>query len=205
MIDLVCLVADKNMEAVVQALLGRPESMGIRAVQGEILVHPRRDPGCFHGAAELLRAYQGSALHALVLMDRAWEGAPENTGEALERILGAALTREFGEGWAEPVVIDPELEAWLFADSPHVEAALGWTRPDQGLRSALRSRQMWPDGAAKPSDPKAAVEFALVEVRRPRSSSIYREIAQKVSVQRCQDRSFLRFRQLLARWFPPQA
>ena len=32
MIDLFCLVADKNMEAAVSSLLDRPESLGIRSI-----------------------------------------------------------------------------------------------------------------------------------------------------------------------------
>ena len=47
MIDLVCLVADKNMEAVVQGLLAKHNALGIRPVDSQIIVHPQHDPGCF--------------------------------------------------------------------------------------------------------------------------------------------------------------
>jgi hypothetical protein len=203
MIDLVCLVADKNMEAALQAMLARPEALGIRNLRTEILRHPGKDPGCFNEAAQMLRGYRESAQHALVLMDLAWDGAPADTGEGLERLLGEALVRELGPDWAQPVVIDPELEVWVFADSPHVAQALGWADRAPDLRAALRARELWSDGMPKPSDPKAAVEWALREVRKPRSSAIYREIAQRVTLTRCQDRAFLRLRQLLGQWFPP--
>ncbi len=36
---------------------------------------------------------------------------------------------------------------------------------------------------------------------RPRSSSIYRELARKVSLQRCQDAAFLKLKAVLAEWF----
>jgi hypothetical protein len=52
MSELICLVADKNMEAVMQGHFTRPQALGIRAIQHEVVVHPRRDPGCFHEAAE---------------------------------------------------------------------------------------------------------------------------------------------------------
>lgn len=35
----------------------------------------------------------------------------------------------------------------------------------------------------------------------PRSSSIYQDIAERVSVNRCQDPSFLRFKTILQNWF----
>ena len=207
MIDLACLVADKNMEAAVQAILARPEAMGIRAIDREYFVHPRRDPGCFHESAEILRGYRDRASHALVLLDHAWDGAPGETGEALEQLLGQALANEFDRDWVEPVVIDPELEVWVFSDSPHVAAALGWADTSANLtganlRTALQEHGFWPEGTEKPSDPKAAVHFALRAARKPRSSSIYRELGDRVSLERCRDRAFLRFKRLLASWFP---
>ena len=47
--DLFCVVADKNMEAAVAGLFGRPEALGIsRApLDVDVWVHPRRYPGLF--------------------------------------------------------------------------------------------------------------------------------------------------------------
>lgn len=65
-----------------------------------------------------------------------------------------------------------------------------------------RSRWGWlPEGRTKPTHPKAAVEEALWISRRPRSSAIYQQLAQKVSFDRCVDASFLKLRQILSRWF----
>ena len=55
MIDLFCLVADKNMEAAVSGLLDRPESLGIRRIERQVVIHDRRDPGCFHDAPDYSR------------------------------------------------------------------------------------------------------------------------------------------------------
>ena len=71
MIDLFCLVADKSMEATISGLLDRPESLGIRRITRETVVHDRRDPGCFHYAADFLRGYRSRANHALVILDHA--------------------------------------------------------------------------------------------------------------------------------------
>lgn len=201
MTDLVCLVADKSLEAALAGLLVRPAALGIRTIQAEIIVHPHRDPGCFHEAAELLRGYHGDAAHAIVMLDRAWEGAPAPTGEELERHLSERLRGEGLAPWAEPIVIDPELEVWVFSDSPHVEDILGWAGRVPALRAWLAAEGLWPEGVPKPPDPKAAVDLALREVRRPRSSSVYRRLAERVSVEHCTDRAFARLRSVLSRWF----
>ena len=203
MIDLFCLVADKNMEAAISALLERPESLGIRRIEREIVVHAYRDPGCFHHAADYLRGYRSRANHALVILDHAWDGVPANTAAEVESQLETRLQRDDIGGWARAVVIEPELEAWVFSDSPHVGAALGWAGSSPALREALAHQNLWPTEVNKPDDPKKAMEWALRQRKLPRSSSIYREMASKVSTQSCTDRAFQRLRGLLQGWFPP--
>ena len=45
---LVCVVADKNIEAVISTLVGeRRRSIGLREFSVEVHVHPFRDPGCY--------------------------------------------------------------------------------------------------------------------------------------------------------------
>lgn len=197
--DLVCLAADKNIEAALRGLLSRPDALGLRALEFEILVHPNRDPGCYHDAAGILRSQRDGYSHGLVVLDQAWEGAPTRDALALEQDIRNRLA---GAGWADVVVIDPEIEVWVWSDSPHVDDLLGWRGRDPDLRAWLRQRGFWVAGDAKPADPKGAVEAALNQVRTPRSSSIYGALARKVSVQRCTDASFARFRSLLECWFP---
>lgn len=182
-------------------VLRRPEALGIRAIEFETIVHPRRDPGCFHQPGELLGGYIARAGHALVVLDLAWEGAPAGTGPELERLLEKTLQPLGLNGWAKAVVIDPELEVWVFSDSPHVANELGWTEPAEKMRAALEDEGLWGADDRKPADPKAAVDWVLRRAKRPRSSSIYRTLAKKVSLQRCEDRSFLRLAELLRGWF----
>jgi hypothetical protein len=202
MSDLICLVADKNMEAVMEALFTRPQALGIQAIQHDVVVHPRRDPGCFHEAEEFLKTYRYSHAHALALLDHAWQGAPATTGLQLEEMLRERFRRTGLYDWAEVVVIDPELEVWVFSDSPWVDRCLGWSGRNVPLRAWLQSEQLWPVAAQKPTLPKVAVERSLHELRRPRSSSIYRDLATNVGLDRCTDAAFLRLRALLQMWFP---
>ena len=112
------------------------------------------------------------------------------------------LARAGMNDWARAVVIEPELEAWVFSGSVHVAQALGWTDQSSALREVLASQNLWPDDCHKPPDPKAAMEWALRRARVPRSSSIYGDLASTVSTRNCTDRAFVRFRGLLQDWFP---
>lgn len=203
MIDLFCLVADKSMAATVSSLLDRPESLGIRSITRGIVVHPRHDPGCFHYPRDFLDGYRTRATQALVILDYQWDGVPAESAAEVEELLEQRLRHDGMENWARAVVIEPELEAWVFSSSHHVETALGWHNRSPGLRQALVRQNLWTTEAAKPDDPKAAMEWALRQAKLPRSSSIYRELASKVSTQSCTDRAFQRLRGLLRDWFPP--
>lgn len=200
MTELVCLVADRSIEAAVDAVLRRPEALGTRPFTWEIVVHPERDPGCFHHPEELLGGFTERAQQALVVFDRDWDGAPAGDGGALEASLEPKL-EALRADWAKAVVIDPELEVWVFAESPHVARVLGWTTSTPELRRALESEGLWDPGLAKPGDPKRAMDWALRKARQPRSSSLFRELGATVSLQRCQDRSFRRLVAILRQWF----
>lgn len=202
MIDLVCLVACKNIEAVIGAALQRHESLGVRQLTHKITPHPQRDSACFHRPEPLLQPFLNEARHALVVLDRAWEGAKSAAATDMENDLDSRLAK-LKRGWGKAIVIDPEVEAWLFRRSPRLEEKLGWHRRTPGLTEELAKRGLWPEDAAKPADPKAAIEWALRQVWKPRSSAIYREIAAVLGMKDCVDPSFTRFRATLQSWFPP--
>jgi hypothetical protein len=200
--DLVVLAADQSIEAALRGLLSRPNAIGMRPVDFDTLTHPRRDPGCRLQAHELLSPFCGLYRHALVVFDREGSGGTE-PALAMEDALRQLL---HGRGWksrAEVVVIDPELDVWVWSDSPRVSEALQWTGRKPPLREWLRFRGLWPAGQPKPTNPKAAVLMALRDVGIPPSSSIYLRLATSVSVVRCVDPAFDRLRAHLRTWFPP--
>jgi hypothetical protein len=201
--DLVCLVADKNIEQTLRALLAtRPQSLKIRNLTFEIYVHPESDPACSRRAHDFLRPFVNSFSYALVVFDREGSGQERLTREVLEENLEALLS---GSGWAERaavVAIDPELEAWVWSRSPNVAAALGWHGKSPSLAAWLTQKGFLAEDQAKPSRPKESMEMALREVRKPRSSSIYFQLAQKVGLLGCEDPAFAKLRRCLARWFP---
>jgi len=200
--DLVALVADADIEQGLRGVFSRVQSLRVRAFTFHLLRHPERDPGCLLRSSEFLRMYQGRYAHALVVFDRDGCGRSEESREQIERSVEERLG---ASGWADraaAIVIDPELESWVWSDSPQVDVVLGWgPDPDVELRQWLRERLFLVEEATKPARPKEALEAVLQRVRRVRSPALYRQLAEKVSLERCIDASFLKLRQTLFRWF----
>lgn len=201
--DLVLLAADKQMAETLRGMLSRPRSLGIRSVTFTVYQHPGKDPGCRREAHQFLRPFHAEFRHALVLFDYVGCGASDEMSPSeLENEVEENLRRSGWKGRARCVVIDPELEVWVWSDSPEVGQCLGWEGTRQ-VQDWLRATDRWPDDSLKPPAPKEAIEEALEEVGRPRSSSMFRRLAESVSLRRCEDEAFQRFRELLREWFPP--
>jgi len=197
--DLVILVPDTQVAAAVEGICRRPEALGIRRIAIEVPIHWWRDSGCFRHAPEFLGRTQAHYSAAMVVFDHHGCGS-ETEAKELERDLEARLV---ASGWLRvaAVCIDPELEAWVWGNSPHVTSALGWKGDLTSLRAWLRERGLWPDGMAKPPDPRTAFERALRQAGKPRSSAIFADLASTVSLRRCSDRSFVKLRETLRAWF----
>lgn len=197
----VILVADKNMEQAVAGVCSRPDAIGVSAFGHRIVVHPNRDPGCLLEGVEFLSMFQSQFAHALIMFDRIGCGRESQSRDQLEQELERGLSISGWETRAAAVVIDPELEAWVWSDSPHVDRILGWEGRQPTLRQWLMSRRWLAADATKPLKPKEAMEDALHAVRIPRSAALYRQLAQTVSLARCSDASFLKFKTTLQTWF----
>jgi hypothetical protein len=202
MSDLIILVPDKNIEATVKGILSRHQSLGIRQVDHKIYLHPARDPGCFGQGHEFLRSFTRLFSRALILFDRDGCGREDCSREELETLVEGRLQ---SSGWgdrARAVVLDPEVEIWVWSDSAHVPVALGCKEDLPTVRRWLIDQRLWAEGRSKPDDPKGAMEAILRISGRPRSSAIYENLARKVSLQRCHDSAFLKLRETLVAWFP---
>jgi len=199
--DLVILVPDHNYQGAIPALLRRCRELGTCPMTFDILTHANRDPGCLLESAEFLREYLPTHHRAMVLFDRQGCGREEMDPTGIEEFVTRDLSRC---GWDErgtAVVLDPELEAWVWVDSPEIDRGLGWSGPPS-LREWLCAGGLWPRSAPKPRDPKEALERALARLHRPRSSAVYEALAESVHFGRCTDRAFIHFREILQSWFP---
>lgn len=204
--DLLVLVADKDAESTLRALFARPEALGIASnIRFEIMKHPNRDGGCFADGDRFLAQLATQFRYGLILLDHHGSGRDRNrAAEATDELRQRLARVDLGER-TEVLLLEPELEIWVWSDSPHVAKQLGWSDSPGELREWLEKQGLWLPGQAKPVDPKEAMERALAKRSIPRSSSNFSELAVRVGLNRCQDPSFIRFKAILGHWFPPHS
>ena len=197
--DLIVLVADGHQEQTVATLLTRRQpSLGIRQISIDIDSDIRpRDPGVFHGAGSFLADLAGLYQDALVLIDAEWGVL---SAEEIEEKIQGDLNRNGWKGRSAVVVIGPELEIWVWSTSPHVPSLFGtdW----ETIKNLGYQTGHWQEGETKPSRPKELLVEVLRRTKTKYSAALYRQLAEKVSLNRCQDDSFRRFRAILQAWFP---
>lgn len=199
--DLFVLVADQDMVETLKALLSRHQSLRIRPITHQVERHLKRDPGCRMDAVRSLRPRLHHYHRAIVVLDR--HGCGDSSSR--ETIQGKIEGPLASNGWddrAKAIVIDPELEAWVWAGSTHVADVLGWKGHYEDLKTWLVDRGLWRAGAAKPSDPKAAMKAALQERNITNSATLFRDLAKRTTWQQCQCPAFAELTQTLSRWFP---
>ena len=203
--ELVILVADGTMAAVFRAFFGRERwDLTLQCAQFDLwpeedIFHDplHTDGGVHKSAQELLRPYLNTHSRAMVVLDQQF-GGELPAAEVRQDILA----RLHQNGWndrCEVVVINPELEVWLWQNSPHVEQAVGFSG---SLRQHLQDNGKWPAGAPKPLEPKEAMQ-ALVKAKKPlKTQVVYSRIARSVSIHGCRDQSFDLFANTIRHWFP---
>jgi hypothetical protein len=200
--DLVVLVADKDMEAAMRSLLTRPEAFAIRGISYEIYSHPAHDAGCRTDGPTFLRSFCRQFRHAIVVFDREGAGADDIAAADLEQHLESLLGRNGWSDRAAAIVLDPELEIWVWTDSGEVDRVLGWSGRFPSLRQWLAQQGHVSSPSAKPSRPKEAFRHALRHVKKQPSSALFRQLGQRVTFHSCTDRAFRKLKDRLATWFP---
>ena len=203
---LIALAADKSIKLTVDELIRRPDALGIRRLDEgawETIPHPRYDSGVVTAAHVFLRPQVNRYRFAVVICDRHGSGRSASR-EAIEAEIERNLQTCGWEQRCAAVVIDPELEIWLWVDSPHVAEVLGWRdRRDPNLREWLHQQGYLQRSQVKPSDPQRAADHALALAQKRRSSAIFQELAKRVSLAGCRDPAFLKLRDTPRGWFPP--
>src|SRR6266436_3081128 len=171
--------------------------------QQDVVVDVRNentDGGIHRRAHMLLRRYTRSHQNAVVMLDKKFGGQ-----------LPAAVVREeirnnlLHNGWSaecvEVVVIDPELEVWLWQRrNPHIARAFRYNGAIS-LEEFLEAEGFWPSAAVKPPKPKDAAHLLLRRYRAGVPMVVYRLTIEHISVSGCQDPAFSRLVGALRRWF----
>jgi len=208
--DLLFLVTDGTMEQILLGFFGREQphrSIGCGPIDldlepdSDIIVFAgANDSGGYKGTADWLRGWSRNYRHVVVMIDAEWDGSPgaDAIREKIERDIADA-------GWSEDaglaLVLEPEVDIWLWADSPHVATAMRWPSK-QELREALVREGFLGADEAKPKRPKEAAEWALRQRGVRRSRALYKKIASQVSLKGCNDPALLQLVEALRRWFP---
>jgi len=207
----VFLVADGTMTQVLKNFLSRgyfEDRLGCRTFgfdfQQDVVVDVRNGntDGWIHRRAHaLLRPYLPSHQNAVILLDKNFGG---RLSAAIVR--GEILNNLLRNGWSaecvEVVVIDPELETWLWQrGNPHVARGFQYNGP-VSLEVFLEAEGFWSAAALKPTRPKEAARLLLQRYRGGPPMVVYARIIENISVSGCQDPAFNLLAAALRRWFP---
>ncbi|MFH1744387.1 MAG: hypothetical protein ABIH23_35740, partial [bacterium] len=193
------------IEFTVRGLLSRPKALGICELRFRVFRHIRRDNGCFTNGHDFLRSMAPQYSRGLVMFDRHGCGQENRPREELEKIVADRLSEAGWGSRATAIVLDPELETWIWSDSPHVDRCLGWQGKKPNLRKWLEENGWWSCGILKPERPKEAALSAVRHVGKTLSRATYYDLAKSVSLKRCADPAFQRFREILRNWFPEES
>ncbi len=200
MLDLVVLVADKNMQFALQGALARHQAMGIRPMSYEFRSHMGRDGGVRTTGADVLARETTRFQHALMLLDHEGCGQEDDDSLTLETQLDTQLRSTWGDR-AKAIVIAPEVDIWLWGSDNALRETLQWPN-DGSIRDWLRGKGFEFNADEKPLRPKEALEAMRPVHKQPRSSAMYEKVTQRISLQNCTDSAFIRLKTQLQSWFP---
>ena len=200
--DLIVVAADLDAKQSIVQLLQRPQSLGIRPIQFVVDRYVKRDSGCCRTSHEYLRPFARQFEYAMVVFDRDGSGRESQTRDEIESSVEQELATNGWRDRSAAIVIVPELEAWVWSDSPEVAKALGWQGHIPSLHHWLEESGHVTPETPKPIDPKKVMHDALREVNKNPSPAISSTLAKNVGTVRCIDPAFLKFKTALQRWFP---
>jgi hypothetical protein len=202
MIDLIALIPCSAYEKALEGIFSRHMALNVRSFTYKIIINTERDPGCRIKCTSFLRSFTNNYARALVVFDLDGSGAGNKTRVQVENEVETDLRQN---GWANrsaAIVVDPEIEAWVWSDSPLVDIALNWQGHQPDVRTWLKTEtDFWEDETPKPWQPKEAMELALRKVQKPMSSMIFKELADNVGLNRCEDPAFYKLKRTLKNWF----
>lgn len=176
-------------------------------------LNPRRnDPGMHHHAHDNLRTHLDTHEKAIIILDEFYGGSPG--ADALrEEITVNMMEAGWDKDRFEVVVIQPMLEAWIWANNLNVAKAFGFESFEE-LQQPLVEKGLWVKGQPKPIDDKMkdAKNVAIQIGKHSRQkghkklpsspfSSLFKQISSK-ACDACKEPGFQQMRTRLQEWFP---
>lgn len=202
------VVADRDIEAMVTGFLQKERAdlrLGCAPFEFDAKLDLERaaadkDCGLYRRGIEYVRRHRQTHAHVVIMLDADWDGSPG--AAAIDEKLRDDLRKcGYSDDDSEVIVLDPEIEAWMWVDKLEVARELGFESIGD-LRSWLTNAGFELGANQKPLRPKEALLAALQANRKPWSSTRFAAVAAKVSLNTCQDPALLKLRATLQRWFP---
>jgi hypothetical protein len=151
--DLIVLAADKSMMLSLEALLARHKDLGTRPISCDVFSHPEFDSGVLRKCHSFLRPQCRRYQHAIAMCDRKGCGKETLTRDQLEAEIAQSLQANGWENRAAAVVIDLELEAWIWGDWNMLATFIRWKGGGASLKDFLIQQKLLRPGQAKPPHP----------------------------------------------------
>lgn len=171
-----------------------------RAFSFDIFIHPLHDAGCRTTGHEYLRPFEKLYKYCLMIFDFEGCGAEDRLPSEIVADLEEKLAKNGWDKRSKVIIIEPELENWIWVASPHLATETNWQSLEE-LENWLIESGLKRTNDDKPKRPKEAFEAALRKSKKRRSSAIYEDIAKKASFKKCNDSNFAIFLNQIKEWF----
>jgi hypothetical protein len=215
MSDIVFHLADKSMAEGLRAFFRRDNwhyALGCRRFDIDpdsrddiFQIGGCTDGGLWKNAHTNLATHFRTHQHAVIILDKDFDPYP-----APQKIREDIRANMRQRGWTddrfEVIVIEPMLEAWLWADAVSTAKGFGVSDFDE-LKNQLVAKNLWnpTDPKPKPTHMKAARDLAAKIGHRSTGSPIFREVFTSLSsraLSACVEPSFVLLLHTLQTWFP---
>lgn len=213
--DVIFHLADHHMETGLRAFFKREDwhhAMGCNRFEIDyesnediLRVAGHTDGGIWKHSHENLVPFREKYERAVIVLDADFEPHP-----GAETLVSDISRGMLGKGWEVDqfcvCVIQPELEAWLWAPNLNVAQAFGHGDFER-LRASLADEGLWDEGQPKPNDLKRARDRAASLGGKRTGGPIFRGVFGGISrraFDRCEEPGFQSMRSALQTWFPIQ-
>ena len=213
--DIIFHLADDHMETGMRAFFQRDDwqhALGCHRFDIDadspvdlFRVAGHTDPGLWKHAHENLAAFRDKYRHAVIVLDADFDPYP-GADVLHQDITRAMIAADWEEGQFAVVVIQPELEAWLWAANVNVAIAFGH-QDFTALRNTLEAEGLWTPGEPKPNDLKRARDRAAKLGGKKTGGPIFKGVFGSISskaLNQCVEPGFKTLQEAVQRWFPKQ-
>ena len=212
--DVIFHLADQHMEVGFRAFFRRDDwhyalgcgNFQIDPEEGSTDIYRvsgHTDGGIWKHAHANLAPFRKQYKRAVIVLDADFE--PHPGAQTLQKDISDGMIES---GWEADrfcvVVIQPELEAWLWA--PNVNVAKAFGHPNfEDLQAALSGEGLWSAGSTKPHDLKRARDRATKLGGKKTGGPIFKGVFGGISRRACdlcEEPGFIAMRSALKTWFP---